>query len=165
MNKAELLKCLEESLRKGELKDPSIITKVECASESFLAAWGEELTKMYGGAGLMPSWYGRSPEQKKADEEAVAARKEYEGVRNKVPAHLHDHYDALRHGTGHGLAYGKGMSHDDASKVIQLATTRPDKISDAASMLMDHRHSATATRKFLGAIGQHHRLVSDSGVK
>jgi hypothetical protein len=160
VKKAELLKCLEESLRKGELKDPSIITKIECASEESLSKWDEELTKMYGGAGLMPSWYGRTKEQKEADDRASAARKEYEGNRSQVAPHLHEHYDALRHGVGQGLSYGKEMDHDTAKNVITMATTQPDKMAEVAGVLMDHRHTASNARKFLGSITRHHSLVS-----
>jgi G3E family GTPase len=163
MKKAELLKCLEQALRKGQLKDPSIITKVECASEEALEKWDCELTKMYGGAGLMPSWYGRTKEQKEADDKASAARKEYETNRGEVPAHLHEHYDALRHGVGQGLSYGKEMSHEDAKKVLDVATNKPEGIMEAAHTLMDHRHTASAARKFLGSVGRQHKLVS--GVK
>ena len=153
MKKAELLQHLEAALRKGDLKDPSIITKVECASEESLQGWDGDLTKMWGGA---PTWrYSqpkpKSPEQVESERQATeTAQKEI----SEVPEHLHDHYKGMRQGRYAGV---KSMPHDAAKSVLNIATYNPKDMPKAASILMDHGHTAGQARKVLGEIDESNR--------
>jgi len=154
MKKDELLKCLQEALKKGELKDPSIIAKVECADERVFENWNGDMTKMWGGA---HTWRYSNPDPKSPEQVASEAKATEQAQKeiSEIPEHMHDHYKGMRRG---GLYMGsKGMGHQAAKDVLNIVMHNPKNLHTAAAILMDRGHNASQARKVLGDIAASHK--------